>query len=66
MENKKREYLNQIIEKLDEFTNELTREIMEKENVTKGDIFIEQTFELEEHYEKIAKILLEIVEQNKN
>lgn len=66
MNNKKIvEYKKYIMEKLDEITNEITREIMDKENVTSGDIFPEQVFELDEHYDAIAKILLKVVEQNK-
>lgn len=65
MNNKKNvEYTKYIMEKLDEISNEITSEIMDKENVTSGDIFPEQVFELDEHYEAIAKILLKVVEQN--
>lgn len=57
-------YKKYIMEKLYEFTDELTGEIMEKENVTSGDIYPEQSFELENHYESISSILLEVVAQN--
>lgn len=60
------DYKKYIVEELDNFTNEITKKIMDKENVTSGDVTIEQVFELEKHYEEIANILLEIINQNKN
>ena len=66
MNNKKIiEYKKYIMEKLDEITNEITSEIMDKENVTSGDISPEQVFELDEHCNAIANILLKVVNQNK-
>ena len=60
------EYKKYIMEKLDDLTDILAVEIMDKEGVTSGDIFPEQKFNLENSYETIAKILLEVVKQNKN
>lgn len=66
MNNKKIiEYKKYIMDKLDEITDEITIEIMDKENVTSGDISPEQALELYEHYDAIANILLKVVNQNK-
>lgn len=58
-------YKDYMMEKLDEFTNKLCAEIMKKENVTSGDIYPNQAFDLDMHCESIVNILLEVVEQNK-
>lgn len=59
-------YKSYIIDKLEEFANNLCGEIMEKENITHGDIDPEQVFHLAMIYENVADLLLEIVEQNKD
>lgn len=59
-------YKDYIMEKLDELTDDLTAKIMDKEGVTTGDIYPDQHFALENNYESIAKILLDVVEQNKH
>lgn len=58
-------YKKYIMEKLNDIVNDVTSEIMEEEGVTSGDIFPWQQFTLENNYESITKIILEVVEQNK-
>lgn len=54
-----------ILEKLIDVINDVTYELMVKENINTGDISPEQTWILDESIENIAKIIIEVIEENR-
>lgn len=55
----------EIINKIENYVNELCGEIMEIEGVMSGDIDPSDAIQLEINYEEIANIILKVVEENK-